>query len=584
MYYIGIDLGTTTSAACVCRNGKWEMIANHRTNKNADITESIIGLDKDTGILEFGERAKNWLITDPDYAVCEFKRLMGTDEKLRLGNKEYSAEELSALLLRYIKEYCEESLNEQITDAVITVPANFNDSERVATKKAGEMAGFNVLRMIHEPTAAALAYGFDNDIFAGRVMIYDLGGGTFDVTILEYHEGVLNVLASRGNTKLGGKDFDEILTKYVAEQFKTQTGVDINDDKTGKMFVRLKQACEDAKKELSASKTTKIDIPFFAIHDNQPIHLNIEITQREFERIIRDKIDETISLVNSTMKEKNLDSQMIDYVLLVGGSSRIPLVRKKIAELFGEDKIKKDIDPDRAISIGAAIQADIILKSKDPTIVDEKSPIILDIMPYALGIATVSEIDGKKVSGLFSEIIPCQSSLLSERSDVFFTAVDNQEIMNIEVYQKASSVNSIWIRDMTPLVSENPEDSQIQGIPPAPAGDESVTVSMMHDLNGVVNVKAILDSTGTQIRFTVNTQKVNEINQGRIDDLWISSENAEIKSIISLAENKLLSLSAADSLELQQLIRDLKRADTANDSLRIEALINQITDFLFERS
>lgn len=569
---IGIDLGTTTSLACVVIDGKHKMVPFKYGNfKGEDILESVIALNQNTNELEFGEHAKNKLTTDPTHATSEFKRKMGTKEKVKLGDIEYSAEELSAVLLRHIKESCEFYLGEPITEAIITVPANFNDEQRIATERAGKMAGLTVRKLFHEPTAAALAYGAENKELTGTVLVFDWGGGTLDITILEYVDEVLEVFSSIGDTALGGKDFDQVMIDYVANEFIKTHNIDLRNDLVS--LSRLKNECEKAKKILSSSNVAPITLQHIAKKNNQSLHLEMLFDRGTFEKLIAGHIDKAVKLIQKGLKDKNMTINNIDAVLMVGGTTLIPMVQREVTNLFGSGKVKSEVDPIRAIAMGAGIEA------------SETGPIVLDVVPMALGIATSTNIDGAIIHDLFSEIIEKDKPAGIEYKDVFCTMYDNAEAIRVRVYQKPSNVESFFVHDMTPLLPENLDDAELTGIPPAPAGDESVTVFMQYDSSGIVKVRAVLDSTGKEIQFSINSREVVQVQQENVDSIWEKSAYAiEIRKVMELAERKRDSMCESDQKKLDTLLQNLKDSARNDDKQHIDIAISNLQDFLFDLS
>ena len=567
MAFIGIDLGTTTSEACIYQDGNPKMIPDLW---GKEIIDSVVGVDPSTREIIVGEKANRLLIEHPEDTISQIKRDMGQDIKKKLGNKELNPEEVSALILKYIKKYSEEFLGEEIARAVITVPANFNDLQRNATKKAGELAGFQVERIINEPTAAAMAYGIDKQNLKAHVMVYDLGGGTFDVTILEYHDNILDVKSSAGDNKLGGKDFDEMLVKHVADKFKEDNDVDLHEDRTA--LNRLTEACEKAKKELSVVKQTSINLPFIATKDNKPLALQFDISRDLFESLIKEKIDRTEKAINKALKDSKIEKEEIDTILLVGGSTRIPYVKELVKRVMGKDP-KADIDPDLAVSRGAAIQAAIID--------GQEGPIIMDVVALTLGTEVVGNLGGKLVPGLFDPIIPANSPVLKEFSKQYRTVSDNQTEVNIRVYQQDSLNDSMWAKDHTLLPVSEGQSAILSGIPAAPAGQEAVTIKFFYNSNGLLDVTGIVDSTGEEIKFNVRTTSTGQVTTTNIDELWKNSEKAnKVKTTVQIAEKRLKEI--GENADLEEKIKQLKKAVLDGDDDRITELDDEINELLFE--
>ena len=565
MAMIGIDLGTTTSEACYSRDGKPQMIRNE---SGYEIILSVVGIDPKTKEVIVGKNAKGMLAAHPDDFVQEIKRQMGTDELIKMGNNKLSPEEISALILKYIKKYSEDMVHEEIDRAVITVPANFNDKQRRATKKAGELAGFKVERLVNEPTAAALAYGLD--IKDNKyVMIYDLGGGTFDVTILAYVDHVLSVMASAGDNQLGGKDFDQALCDYVRDEFYKLHQVDLKDDL--QTHYRVLSACEKAKIELSSRYSTEINISLIAVKDGKPVNLEMEITRPTLESLISAKIDKTAIAIHKALDAAKLKKEYVDTILLVGGSTRIPYVKNLVEWVMGMTP-KSEIDPERAVAMGAAVQASIIDGASDT--------IISDVVPLSLGIVARKPVGGAWgrhwVEGLYDEIIPANSTMMEEFKKTYYTSYGNQHAVEVKVCQKDSLNDSIYAADHTFLGGV-----RIEGIPPAPVGKETITVTFLHDLNGILNVRAVIDSTSDETEFTVKIDTDMEVTGKNIEDIWEKSEKAaRVKTTIQIAEKRLKEI--REHAELEAKVQQLKGAVLQENDDKISKLDDEINELLFE--
>ncbi|MFR7763840.1 MAG: molecular chaperone DnaK, partial [Anaerococcus obesiensis] len=411
---IGIDLGTTNSAVAVMEGGDSTIIPNTEGNRT---TPSVVAFTKD-GERLVGETAKRQAITNPDRTISSIKREMGSDFKTNeIDGNSYTPEEVSAMILQKLKSDAESYLNDTVTDAVITVPAYFTDAQRQATKDAGKIAGLNVKRIINEPTAAALAYGMDKETDQAKIMVYDLGGGTFDVSILEVGDGVFEVLSTRGNNKLGGDDFDNRLVEYLAAEFKKETGVDLTKDLTA--MQRLKDAAEKAKKELSSTKTTNVNLPFITAVDGQPVHLDLTVTRAKFDELTHDLVEATRKPVEDALKDASLSSSDIEKVLLVGGSSRIPAVQDLVKNIIGKEP-QRDINPDECVALGAAIQGGVLTG-------EVKDLLLLDVTPLSLGIETLG--------GVATKLIERNTTIPTKKSQIFTTAADGQTDVDIHVVQ-----------------------------------------------------------------------------------------------------------------------------------------------------
>ncbi len=577
MAIIGIDLGTTTSEAAIFRNSHVEMIKNEHSE---DITPSVIALGELRELI-FGKKAKKEAYKD--YAK-QFKRDMGTDKKTRLGDKEYSPVELSSLLLRYIKKYAEEFLGERVDRAVITVPANFSESQRNATIRAGELAGLKVERIIHEPTAAALAFAHSHPEMQGKIMVYDLGGGTFDVTILDFMGDICDVVWSEGDVKLGGSDFDRKLIQHLLQLMRSDDGLELDLDDQGveglKRKHRLEEGAEEHKINLSFEPQTTVNIPYLAVNKGEPYSLEKTLTRSSLETLIRSDIDRTFECVARALKGAKLTQEDVDYVLLVGGSSRIPMVREHVAVMFGEEKVLKNIDPDRAIAMGAAIQAKIIESGGSS---DGPALTPLDVVPLAIGTDVSQYLNNLLVHGFYSEIIPANSPMQREFSENYVTVVDNQPSIRVKVFQKASMNDSIFVKDMEELVPDDPEDSVISGIPPAPAGEQSVTITFSYNKNGTVDVRAVLDSTGKSIKFSAKKTFRLESDVDLVDQTWEDSELAkQFKVAQNLIESRLPGLNASQQQTLNDILKRMKDAVLNKDSETFYQIDDELTNFLYD--
>lgn len=488
---IGIDLGTTTSEISYLNNGKPELIQNVFGER---LTFSVVGVGED-GDLLIGNPAKKQLILNPSNTIAEVKRLMGKNTKINIGGNDYQPQEISAIILKHLKKCAEEYLNEEVTEAVITVPAKFNNIQRQATKDAAAIAGLNVERIINEPTAAALAYGIDNYDNEETILVYDLGGGTFDVTILEMFDGILEVKSSRGNNELGGKDFDERIMDYIFDAFYDQYGFNIRKDLYAKAYV--KEAAEKAKIKLSESDTAVISIPCIATYENgTPISIEMELTRQQYEMMISDLLLKTNKVVDESLKVAGLTEDDIDVVIPVGGSTRNVCVKKYLENKF-YGKIKDGINPDEVVALGAAVQAGI----KSGKLNKDSNIIITDVCPYSLGVDVLEEIGyGKKMNGIFSPIIDIDTTIPVTISKQYGTSVDNQTEIIFGVYQGEETlvINNKKIGELT-----------IPNLPSAPAGREPVEVEFSYDLNGILNVRATVLSTGKESTLTISTKSMN---------------------------------------------------------------------------
>jgi len=471
---IGIDLGTTNSCVSVLEGGEPTVIANAEGMRT---TPSVVGFKKD-GERLVGETAKRQAVTNPDRTIASIKRHMGEDYKVSIDGKDYTPQDISAMILTKLKNDAEAYLGEKITEAVITVPAYFSDAQKQATKDAGKIAGLDVKRIINEPTAASLAYGLDKEEGSHKILVYDLGGGTFDVSILELGDGVFEVLATNGDTRLGGDDFDDVVMNYLADQFAKENGIDLRADKMA--LQRLKEAAEKAKKELSGSQTTNINLPFITVSSEGPLHMNYDLTRAKFDQLTAHLVERTIEPMNKAMRDAGVSNADIAKVILVGGSTRIPAVQEAVKRVTGKEPFK-GINPDECVSVGAAIQAGVLTG-------EVHDVLLLDVTPLSLSIETLG--------GVATKLIERNTTIPTKKSQIFSTAADNQTAVDIHVMQgerEMASGNSTLGR------------FQLTGIAPAPRGIPQIEVTFDIDANGIVNVSAKDMGTGKEQRITITS-------------------------------------------------------------------------------
>jgi molecular chaperone DnaK len=583
---IGIDLGTTNSCVAIMEGGDAKVIANVEGNRT---TPSVVAFTE-SGERLVGQTARRQAITNPDNTVYAVKRLIGrkfdsdevkrdvkispykitkaknSDAQVTVRGKDYSAAEISSMVLTKMKQTAEEYLGEKVTDAVITVPAYFNDSQRQATKDAGRIAGLNVQRIINEPTAASLAYGLDKKKDE-KIAVFDLGGGTFDISILEIGDGVFEVKSTHGNTHLGGEDFDQRVMDYLADEFKKDQGIDLRNDKMA--LQRLKEAAEKAKMELSTSMETDVNLPFITADASGPKHLNIKLTRAKLEALVDDLVEETTEPCKIALRDAGLQPSDINEVILVGGMTRMPKVQEKVKQIFGKDP-SKGVNPDEVVAIGAAIQGGV-LKG------DVKDVLLLDITPLSLGIETLG--------GVFTKLIEKNTTIPTKKSQIFSTAADNQPAVSIHVLQGE--------REMA-AYNKTLGRFELVGIPPAPRGMPQIEVTFDIDANGIVNVSAKDLGTGKEqsIKITASSGLNEEEIEKLVKDAELHSEEDKKKRELVDARNAADSLiyateksvkEAADKLDagtkgdIENAIGNLKKAMEGEDTAEIKRLSEELT-------
>ncbi|EPR13289.1 molecular chaperone DnaK [Ruminiclostridium papyrosolvens] len=543
---IGIDLGTTNSCVAVMEGGEPVVIANPEGNRT---TPSVVAFSK-TGERMIGQVAKRQSITNPERTIISIKRDMGTDRKVDIDGKKYSPQEISSMVLQKLKSDAEAYLGETITQAVITVPAYFSDAQRQATKDAGKIAGLEVLRIINEPTAAALAYGLDKE-HDQKIMVYDLGGGTFDVSILEIGDGVFEVLATHGNNRLGGDDFDQRVIDFLVDTFKKESGIDLKNDKMA--MQRLKEAAEKAKIELSGVTSSNINLPFITADATGPKHLDVTLTRAKFDEITADLVENTMGPTRQAMQDAGLTPDKIDKILLVGGSTRIPAVQEAVKKFLGKDPFK-GINPDECVAVGAAIQAGVLTG-------DVTGLLLLDVTPLSLGLETLG--------GVFTKLIERNTTIPTKKSQVFSTAADGQTSVEIHVLQGE--------REMAQY-NKSLGRFQLTGIPSAPRGVPQIEVTFDIDANGIVHVSAKDLGTGNEQKITITAStnlSDSDIDKAVKEAEKFAAEDKQRKEEIDVRNN-------ADSLVYQseKSLKDLGDKVSADDKSKIESGVNKVKDAL----
>ncbi len=561
---IGIDLGTTNSCVAVLEGGDPTVITNAEGNRT---TPSVVGFAKG-GERLVGETAKRQAVTNPERTISSIKTHMGDDYKVTIDGKDYTPQDISAMILSKLKSDAESYLGEKVTEAVITVPAYFSDAQKQATKDAGKIAGLDVRRIINEPTAASLAYGLDKEEGSHKILVYDLGGGTFDVSILELGDGVFEVLATNGDTKLGGDNFDKAIIDYLADTFAKENGVDLRADKMAHQ--RLKEAAEKAKKELSSAQTTNVNLPFITVTSEGPLHMNIDLTRAKFEQLTADLVNRTIEPMKNAMRDAGVTNSDISKVILVGGSTRIPAVQDAVKRVTGKEPFK-GINPDECVAVGASIQAGVLTGEVNDVL-------LLDVTPLSLSIETLG--------GVATKLIERNTTIPTKKSQIFSTAADNQTAVDIHVMQgeRDMAAGNITLGRF-----------QLSGIAPAPRGIPQIEVTFDIDANGIVNVSAKDMGTGKEQKITITSStnlSEDEINQKVKEAEQYSAEDAKLKqaaedrnkaeNLIYETEKSLKELEGkideSEKNDVEAAKEELKKALEANNPDDIKAKTEALTE------
>jgi len=570
---LGIDLGTTNSEIAIYRDGRPEVL---RDDQGRIILPSVVGLTE-TGELLVGEEARNQFLLYPERTVRSIKRRMGSDAKVQLGEREYKPQEISAIILSRLKEIAQARLGRPIRKAVITVPAYFSDTQRQATREAGEIAGLEVARIINEPTAAALVYEAAQHQ-GKRILVYDLGGGTFDVSVVRIEQGVVEVISSHGNNHLGGDDFDHKIVEHVLEHLKLKHGVDVAD--RPQAMARILRSAEDAKKQLSDQPYARIAEEYLAGHSGQPVNLDLELSREEYEDMIAPFIEETLGAIHIALESAGLTSSQVDEILLVGGATRTPLIRRRLVEAFGTQP-RGEVDPDLCVAMGAAIQGAAMTGT-------EVSAVLVDVTPYTFGTSALGELNGELYPYHYVPIIPKNTPIPARMSEVFFTVLDEQTDVDVRIYQGENNdaLENIKIGEF-----------RVSGLSREPAGNP-VIVDLALDRNGILQVSAREKKTGLERRITIDNatsrydrEQLDEARQ-RIGALFGDQEQAAsvgsgaatdsaVDALLARASAKLDETGEEDRTEIIDLIEAIRDARSSGDNAALEDVRNQLQDLLF---
>jgi molecular chaperone DnaK (HSP70) len=565
---VGIDLGTTNSEIAIYRNRRPEVLGDER---GRIILPSVVALS-DTGTLLVGEEASNQFLLYPERTIRSVKRRMGSDDKVRLGEREYTPQEISAMILSRLKETARQALGWPVRKAVITVPAYFSDSQRQATREAGEIAGLEVVRIINEPTAAALVYEAAQHQ-GKRILVYDLGGGTFDVSVVRIESGVVEVISSHGNNHLGGDDFDHKIVEHVLEHLKLKRGVDISDQP--RAMARVARAAEAAKRQLSDHPFARVQEEYLTERDGTPVNLDLELDRQDYETMIAPFIEETLGAIHIALESAALAASQVDEILLVGGATRTPMIRRRLVEVFGKDP-RGEVDPDLCVALGASIQGAAMAGT-------EVSAVLVDVTPYTFGTSAIGELNGEIYPYTYVPIIPRNTSIPVRRSEVFFTVTDSQPAVNVRVFQGESedALENIQLGEF-----------KINGLSKVPAGNP-VILDLALDRDGILQVSAREKATGLERRITID-KALARYDQGQLDEARArigalfddqapaaTVSDAALDELLAKASGKLDEVAEEDRSEIIDLIEAIRDARGNGDAAALEEARSQLQDLLF---
>jgi molecular chaperone DnaK (HSP70) len=567
---VGIDLGTTNSEIAIYRNGRPEVLADER---GRIILPSVVALSE-TGELLVGEEARNQYLLYPERTIRSIKRRMGSNDQVRLGDRDYTPQEISAMILSRLKEIARQALGRPVQKAVITVPAYFSDAQRQATREAGEIAGLEVVRIINEPTAAALVYEAAQHQ-GKRILVYDLGGGTFDVSVVRIEGGVVEVISSHGNNHLGGDDFDHKIVEHVLDHLKLKHGVDIADQP--RAMARVTRSAETAKKQLSDHPFARIQEEYLTEQDGKPVNLDLELARHDYEEMIAPFIEETLGAIHIALESANLTASQVDEILLVGGATRTPMIRRRLVEVFGKEP-RGEVDPDLCVALGAAIQGAAMAGT-------EVSAVLVDVTPYTFGTSALGELNDELYPYCFIPIIPRNTPIPVRRSEVFFTVKDAQTEVDVKIFQGEN-----------PDAMENIQlgEFRVTGLSKAPSGNQ-VIIDLALDRDGILQVSAREKATGLERRITID-KALSRYDKGQLDEARerigalfdeqapadsVAASDSALDALLAKASNKLDEVSAEDRSEIIDLIETIRDARSGDNDAALEEARSQLQDLLF---